>query len=84
VIEVNLFLLDVCLVFVLLWTTESEKYMKSIRTIYRKIGYNAIWYIWIHRSLIPKNYGICPNKNTRIGYKSAFIIDETQIQIGSN
>jgi hypothetical protein len=34
--------------------------------------------------VIPKNDGVCPNKNTRIGYKSAFIIDETQIQIGSN
>ena len=34
--------------------------------------------------MIPKNDGVCPNKNTRIGYKSAFIIDETQIQIGSD
>jgi hypothetical protein len=26
-----------------------------------------------NRSLIPKNDGVCPNKNTRVGYKSAFI-----------
>jgi hypothetical protein len=26
-----------------------------------------------NRSLIPKNYGVCPNKNTKVEYKPAFI-----------